>query len=144
MEAEQAYRLALRLRPSYVAAHNDLGFLLQGLGRYAEAAAHYEQALRAEPDHAQARPNLAWLRCAAPDASVRDGAEALRLAEQLEARDAGTLDLLAAARAEAGDFDGARAAARRPLEQAGDPALAADIARRLASYERELPYRFGE
>jgi DNA-binding winged helix-turn-helix (wHTH) protein/tetratricopeptide (TPR) repeat protein len=48
-QAEERYRHALALRPGYAAAHHGYAQLLVSLRRYAEAAAHIEQARRAEP-----------------------------------------------------------------------------------------------
>ncbi len=49
---------ALRLRPRYPGAHNNLGMALQRLGRFQEAAAHYREALRLRPDFPEAAHNL--------------------------------------------------------------------------------------
>jgi tetratricopeptide (TPR) repeat protein len=43
-EAETSYREALRLRPNYPEAHNDLGNALRALGRVAEAERSYREA----------------------------------------------------------------------------------------------------
>lgn len=144
-EAETTYRIALRLRPDYAAVHNDLGYLLQGQRRFEQAAGHYELALRSEPDHAQALPNLAWLRCAAPVDAARDGAAAVLLAERfvrlVGEGNGGAQDLLGAARAEAGDFEGALAAARN-AQATADGAQRLALETRIEAYERGVPYRY--
>jgi len=50
--AEQGYRDAIRLRPSYFEARHDLGRLLAEENRFREAAAELEEAARLRPSHA--------------------------------------------------------------------------------------------
>ena len=75
----------------------------------------------------------------ADDAEARSPGEAVPLAERAAAltgrRDAQVLDVLAVAYAAAGRFDDAVATAREAQAKAA-PALARDIARRLALFER--------
>jgi predicted O-linked N-acetylglucosamine transferase (SPINDLY family) len=80
-EAEASYREALRLRPNYPEAHNNLGAVLSDLGRPAEAEASCREALRLWPNYPEAHNNLgnvlwALARPAKAEASYR---EALRL-----------------------------------------------------------------
>ena len=49
---------ALRTRPEYVDAHNNLGTALADLGRLDDAIACYRAALRIRPDYADAHHNL--------------------------------------------------------------------------------------
>src|SRR5262249_5488804 len=51
-------REAVRLRPGYAEAHNDLGVVLNDLGRPEEAAAECREAVRLRPDLAEAHYNL--------------------------------------------------------------------------------------
>jgi Flp pilus assembly protein TadD len=57
-EAEASYREALRLRPNYPEAHNNLGNALYSVGRPAEAEPSYREAVRLKPDFADAHYNL--------------------------------------------------------------------------------------
>ena len=56
-------KLALRIKPDYAEAHNNLGSMLQSQGRFKEAVAHFAQALQIQPKYAQAAYN--WGRHAA-------------------------------------------------------------------------------
>src|SRR4029077_6007311 len=112
----------------------------------AAAIEHYEAALRLAPDDTALLGALAWIRATSADARWRDGAAAVRLAERAcaltEHRDADALDTLAAAYAEAGRFAGAGRTGRQGLEAAAAGSdLAAEIARRVALYEAQQPYR---
>ncbi|MHC4180080.1 MAG: tetratricopeptide repeat protein, partial [Planctomycetota bacterium] len=86
-EATAEMEKAVELRPDLAKMHNRLGLLWVEAGAYAEAAQSYRRALEQEPEHADALSNLAWLLATAPDQSVRNGAEAVRLAEQACRRD---------------------------------------------------------
>jgi tetratricopeptide (TPR) repeat protein len=55
-----AARAALRLRPDYAEAHNNLAAAYAALARWDEAAAAAREALRLRPDFPLARNNLAW------------------------------------------------------------------------------------
>ena len=53
------YQEALRLKPDYAEAHNNLGLALQDQGcMLAEAVSQYQEALRLKPDYAEAHNNL--------------------------------------------------------------------------------------
>ena len=57
-EAIEHYQQALRLKPDYAEAHNNLGTALVDTGRPQEAIEHYRQALRLNPDYPEAHNNL--------------------------------------------------------------------------------------
>ena len=85
---------------------------------------------------------------AAADPELRNGAEAVELAEYANAQRGGEscneLDTLAAAYAEVSRFDDAVATARRALDvalQTGQKDFAASIATRLELFEQGRPYR---
>ena len=89
--------------------------LLDFRRRYQEAVAECGKALETAPRNAALRNKLAWMLATCPEASVRDGAEALEIARLLVEgsgrREPQNLDTLAAAYAEAGRFGKAVAAA---------------------------------
>jgi tetratricopeptide (TPR) repeat protein len=120
---------------------------------YAAAVVAYEEAMRMKPDSsdlARSRPrrwvqnNLAWLLATAPDSTVRDGARALLLAEQLVAwrsDDAAYLDTFAAAYAELGRFEDAVRTQKRAVGRLGRGSLRDEYRRHLKSYENKQPWR---
>src|SRR5204862_3640118 len=81
-EALDHYRSALKLQPGFTQAHNNLAFVLLRTGQPHEAIAHFQTALRLEPENVRTLSNLAWLLATCPDASVRDGAKAIELAQR--------------------------------------------------------------
>ena len=144
-EAIRHLRLSLRLFPRSPGAEANLGLALASQGRTTEAAIHYRRALEYDPDFVAAQNDLAWTLATAPQPAQRDGAEALRLAqnacEASNHKDPTYLDTLAAANAEAGRFDEAARWAQAALALAGnDPGLKKDVAERLAAYEQGKPW----
>jgi len=80
-EAEEQYRLALRIFPDDVKAHVNLGNALVRHGKPSEAVQQYEEALWIQPNHAQARINLGnvWLLQGNISEAIGDYEEALRI-----------------------------------------------------------------
>ena len=56
-EAVGHYEQALRLKPDYIEAHNNLGNALLDSGKVPEAIGQFEQALRLKPDYIEAYNN---------------------------------------------------------------------------------------
>jgi tetratricopeptide (TPR) repeat protein len=108
-----AYERALQSRPVYPEAENNMGLALLKEGRPGEAVAHWENALANEPDFVLALNNLAWVLAAFPEASIRNGDKALRLADRANqlsgSKDPSVLRTLAVAYAENGRFTEATA-----------------------------------
>ena len=59
--ARLAYERALRLRPDLAQAENNLGAVLERMGRYDDALAHYRRAGEILPDFPEAARNVARL-----------------------------------------------------------------------------------
>ncbi|MGA2257247.1 MAG: sulfatase-like hydrolase/transferase, partial [Thermoguttaceae bacterium] len=147
-EAIWHYEQALRSRPDDAAIHYNLALALGLEGNAAEAAKHYAEALRLQADLLGAMNNLAWIRATSEDARLRDGPEAVRLAERARQvtahRDPNVLATLAAAYAEAGRFPEAIAAAEEALalaQAAKQSELAMAIQSHLDLYRAGRPYR---
>jgi len=147
-EALQHYRAALQTRPAFAEVHYQVGVLLAARNEIAEGIRHLQEAVRLKPDWPEALNNLAWLLCTQTDGQYRNGLQALRLAkravELTGSKSPGTLDTLAAANADLGQFDQAIATAQQAAEAAsaaGQKELAAHIQSRLQLYRSEQPYR---
>jgi tetratricopeptide (TPR) repeat protein len=138
---------ALKNDPECAEACGNYGYALVSFGRAKEAVRQLEKAVSLDPDYAEALNNLAWVRSTNPDETVRDGAEAVRLAlraAKLTPNRPDAFDTLAAAYAENRQFDKAVATARQGLEQArkdNDRASIEGIESRLKLYESGKPYR---
>jgi tetratricopeptide (TPR) repeat protein len=106
-EALPHLREAVRLEPRIELCLRLAG-LLHAAGNFSEAAEQYRSILKREPDSVEALNNLAWMLATCPDAGVRNGTNAVQLAEQAcrltGDKKAGMVGTLAAAYAEAGRF----------------------------------------
>jgi len=129
-------------------AHGKLASALALEGNTAQAATHYAEAIRLDANSPVRMNNLAWIRATSEDPRVRDGSEAVRLAQracQLTGhREVNTLDTLAAAYAEAGRFAEAVQTARQALDLATQEKtldLAESIQARIRLYEAGKPFR---
>ncbi len=104
-------------RPKDSSAQFQDGRALAGLGKTREAMSRFAAALLLTPDYPEALQALAWILSTDPHPELRNGGEAVPLAEkacQLTGRQQPALLVtLAAAYAEAGRFDEAVAAARQ-------------------------------
>jgi len=81
-EAIENYNQALRIKPNYSEALNNLGVALAAKGRLNEAIGNYRKAIQLNPTSSGALNNLAWLLATSPDDQLRNGAEAVGLAER--------------------------------------------------------------
>lgn len=145
-EARVQFERAIALAPSSAEARVNLGAVLLVQGRPCDAARQLRAALEAEPWRTEIRMNLAWILATSPDDGVRNGYEAVKLAEEAitlsRRRDAASLDVLAAAYAEGRRFDAAVRAAEEAMRLAGPGSThAAEIAARLEHYRRGRPWR---
>lgn len=128
-------RFALDAKPDDLRLTEMLSFSLTRINRDSEAAVVLNEAIARHPDNDELAHNLARILATSTDASVRNGALALRLAlavrERTGGRDPRVLDTLAAAYASAGQPEAAwrtAADAQTLARQLGDPVLAAEIA----------------
>lgn len=105
-------------------AHGFRGLSFQLLGDYRRALAEFKLALDSNPQSTWAMSRLAYLLAMAPDAFVRDGEQAKRLAAVAASRSHEHqwtwITILAAAQAETGDFQAAAATYERALTMMPD------------------------
>ena len=148
-EAIAHYKKVLELRPDNPDAHANLGSAFLAKGRVREAIAAYRNALRISPENVPAQSNLAWLLATSSDPSLRNGSEAVLLAERADSESSRSenhpivLRILAAAYAEAGRFAEARQTAQQALQAAeiqGNSTLSNTLRDEITLYELGLPY----
>lgn len=140
---------ALELDPRFASAVVYKARALAGLKKYAAAVKGFEAAVELDPT-APRLNSYAWFLATCPDAKGRDGKKAVELATKVVAQvGAGGnwvyRDTLAAAHAEAGDFDLAVTEQKKALE---DKAIVAaerkKMEERLELYRAKKPYRDDE
>ena len=148
-EAIVEYQKVLQMHPDNADAHANLGSALLAKGRVRDAIAEYTKALQNSPENLAALSNLAWLLATSGDPSLRNGSEAVRLAERADSASSRSdthptvLRILAAAYAEAGQFAEAKETAQHALEAAniqGNTTLVDALQGELALYDLGLPY----
>ncbi len=146
-EAQAELERSLQLKPDDADARYTYGLVMGGLEYEVAATGQLREANRLHRDWYDALRSLAWLLATSPEDKVRDGAQAVIVAEranQLTGYDNPVaLDTLAAAYAEAGRFDAAVATATRAVDIArtsGQTALADGFAGRLELYRSGKPF----
>ena len=115
-------------------------------GDYGNAIADLNQAIQINPKYEAAYNDLAWLLATSPQDGLRDGKKAVEYATQAcqlsEWKSRATIDTLAAAYAETGDFENAIKLENKILSMPQlPPASAANAQSRLKLYELREPYR---
>jgi len=140
----------LQIRPDNAGAYNCLGLIFLRQGQAGEAAADFQKALELQPDNADAHKCLAWMLATCPEASVRNGARAIELAQQAEqlsgGKDPAILATLAAAYAEAGRFPDALTTVQKALALATaqtNTAVTDALQTQIKCYQAGSPFRDG-
>jgi len=146
-EAISQYQEAIRLKPDEAAMHNKLGIALAKKNQIDEAIVQFREAIHLKPDYADAQSNLAkalelknklnvlasdpavlnnlaWELATSPDARIREGSRAVKLAEEAceltHYQQTIMIGTLAAAYAEAGRFDEAIATGQKACTLAAE------------------------
>jgi tetratricopeptide (TPR) repeat protein len=143
-EALRDFTEAVRLDPESAAALTNRGDVFADLGYYAEALRDYHRSIGIDKNLSHTHRSIAWIVATCPDAQYRDPELALSAAQraiELEGHDnSRNLDALAAAHAEAGNFDDAQRLVRQAIKVAS-PTEAPVYRNRLALYEAGRPFR---
>jgi len=141
------YQHLVRVDPTSVKARNSLAAALIKQGNIAQAVEQFRELIRLEPDSLSTVLSLAQILATHHDPRLRNGPEAVRLAQracrQTGYKNPAILDLLAAAYAEAGQFDQARSTAQKAYDlamAAGKQQLSRAIRRRLELYKQGKPF----
>jgi tetratricopeptide (TPR) repeat protein len=138
------FSAAVRLDPHEAVAYNNRGNARYFLKEYEKALVDFTEAIRLDPNDPVAYNSRAVLRASCPDEKYRDGekaiADARKACELTDWKDAETLDTLAAAHAEAGDFEIAIEYSEKAIELADDDAKP-DLQSRRKLYQERKPFR---
>jgi len=147
-EAMLHYHKLLELQPDNSEARNIFGTVLIQQGRVREAIEQWQETLTAEPENGNAKSNLAWVFATYPEESVRNGTQAVQLAERALKLSGGKNPIifrtLAAAYAESGRFSEAIETAQHGFELAteqGNADLANEFQSYILLYRAESPLR---
>lgn len=140
------FNKVIELNPRHARAYYNRGCIWSVKGDYAKAIADYSKAIELDPKDASAYNILASLMATCPDGRYRDGKRAVTLAEKalkLEESPV-TLNVLAAAYAEAGRFQEAIKTQERAItkyKQVGLKTYLPEYEQRLSSYKAGKPWR---
>ena len=147
-EAIAHWQKTVSLQPNDAEAHTTLGDALLRKGEIGEAITHYEKALEIAPHSLLTLNNLAWALSTCPDASRRNGARAIELAQEADQLAGGQnpifIRTLAAAYAENGRFNDAIESAQRAVQLAlaqDNFALASKLEKDIDLYRKFSPKR---
>jgi len=147
-QALDYYRRAVEAEPYLTVSRRNMASTLLRLGKPREAAVQLREAMRLNPHAEEVRLQLAWILATCADADVRDGREALHLAETLR-RQVGDgnrrlLDVIAAAYAELGRYAEASDLASRCADLAQADGRQEEVEvflSRLRAYRDKRPFR---
>ncbi|MCA9170816.1 MAG: ASPIC/UnbV domain-containing protein [Planctomycetales bacterium] len=147
-EAIESFSHAIELDASARQAYLDLALVWQLQRRTDRAIEVYRQLLTRQPDEPEALNNLAWILATSSHDALRNGADALTLAQRLCDREGRrtppSLSTLAAALAETGDFDKAVATLDEAIRLArteGADDVAAKLEQRRELFLQHQPFR---
>lgn len=159
-KAIEAYDKAIRINPNLEGAYCNRGDAYCLKGKYDKAIENYKQAINIiqkryvntliDPKYALAYCNFAWILGTCPEDKYRDGTKAVELAQKaLELNPKwGNRDTLAAAYAEAGNFNEAISAQEKAIELLNKEGSPAEIDKnskgcndRLEYYKARKPWR---
>lgn len=138
------YSNAIDADPKNGAAYANRGDAQRCLQHWEDAAKDFRKTIELSPSSPRGYQGAAWLMATCPDDRIRDAKlglqAATKAAELAAAGDYQTLDTLAAAYANSGQFDKAAAAISKAIETAPKE-VSVVLAQRLELYNAETPYR---
>lgn len=142
------YEYLVRENPEEADYYGQMAFACGKLGEHNKSFNAYRAAIELRPKDAEFLNNFAWLLATCPSASVRDGKAAVENAtaacELVEYKNWAYMDTLAAAYAEAGDFENASVWASGAMELAVEtkvpPNEIEDLKKRSSLFDKQQPY----
>jgi tetratricopeptide (TPR) repeat protein len=138
---------SLKIDPDDTNAYMSRADAYTALGQYQQALDDYRSASKHAPGDSDAANDMSWLLSTCPLAKLRDGKRALALAnyacEQAGWDEPKSIDTLAAAYAEMGNYEEAVVWQQRAIDLAGpsDKDFQQQLQQRLELYRKGLPYR---
>jgi len=146
-EALKHYKMVVKMSPFFARPHQRLGEIYYSLCRFGESIEHYHKAIVIQPRWFDVKIALAWELSTIEDKKFRNGAEAVKLAEEVcrneNFRNPVHLDTLAATYTAAGRFSEAietEQKALRIVDSARAKNLADIIKKHLESYQSGHPW----
>ncbi len=141
-----AFTESIRLAPAYAFPYANRAAAYAAKQDYGRAVEDYNKAIRLNPNAAVPFNNLAWIQATCPVEKFRDGKAAIENAkkacELTVWKSGSTLDTLAAAYAEAGQFDEAVKWEKKAIEdKEADKESGKNMRSHLQLYEQKKPYR---
>jgi tetratricopeptide (TPR) repeat protein len=147
-EAIDAWQNTIRLRPTFSEGHENLGYAFYLQAKFFDSLTQLHLALKEEPNRLFTLSLTASLLATCPDSSIRNGAEAVTLANRANqltgGKDPAILDTLSAAYAEEGSFAEAMEIEEQALalaRQQGNATLTIKLKEHLARYTSNEPLR---
>lgn len=138
---------ALKIDPDDSNAYTSRAYAYMTLGQYQQALDDYRSASKVAPQDSDTANDMSWLLSTCPLAKLRDGKRALALANFACGHtgwdEAKSIDTLAAAYAELGNYSEAVVWQQRAIDLAGssDKDFQQQLQQRLELYRKGLPYR---
>jgi tetratricopeptide (TPR) repeat protein len=139
------YQKALKIAPKKPATHNNLGNAFRKKGQFNDAILEYQKTIKLDPGWAAPYNNLAVILATCSDRSLRNGKQAVELAQRADQLSGGqnpiVLHTLAAAYSECGQLSKAIETAQEGMRLArakGDVGLAELLRKEILVYEDHL------
>ena len=145
--ARASFQSAIRLDLNQGKTTSNVGWTYHQYHMDKDALAFLRQSLALNPEQVDCQVRLAWILATSSDETIRNGAEALAIAEKLVKsqpfRTPTLLDLLAVSLADSGRFPEAQAALQEAIAQSKDHKenWLPSLEKRLALFEKGLPFR---
>lgn len=145
-QAMADYAKAIEVNPTWGMLYTNRGLTWQRLGQYQKALDDFDRSLEVSPGYGQGHQAKAWLLATCPDPKLRNGPQAVEVAQTAVFidRNQSTLDTLAAALARAGDFPQAVKVQEQVVDLAkgprGEEPVPEALLRRLGLYREKKPY----